>query len=169
VSNTNSDHDATTTDTTTGSIDCHFKARLVSEPSCWNQALIVEMEPSNSFVKLCQRSRQLLGMEQPQPQKGEQKEQRCSSCLSFPPPARVPHMSLYYGVPPNIPDPATLDVSRIFGNSDSNGDSSPTTTSSHRSFHFQAHRVMLVHTDPSTVDGVTEWRTMADIDLSASF
>mmetsp|Transcript_38390 Transcript_38390/g.44228 ORF Transcript_38390/g.44228 Transcript_38390/m.44228 type:complete len:393 (+) Transcript_38390:57-1235(+) len=171
--NNNSDTDATTTtDTTTGSIECHFKARLVSEPSCWNQALIVEMEPSNSFVQLCQRSRQLLGMEQQnqQPQKGEQ-EEICSSCVSFPPPARVPHMSLYYGVPPNIPDPATIDVSRIFGNSESDshgdGEGGPTTTSSHRSFHFQAHRIMLVHTDPSTVDGVTEWRTIADIDLSA--
>jgi len=165
------------------SIDCHFKARLVSEPSCWNQALIVEMDPSNSFVKLCQRSRQLLGMEQPnqqqyqhqqQPNQQQQEgkeEQRCASCLSFPPPARVPHMSLYYGVPPTIPDPATIDVSRIFGNSDgddSNGDGGPT-TSSHRSFHFQSHRVMLVNTDPSTVDGVTDWRTIADIDLSASF
>jgi len=173
--NNNSDTDATTTtDTTTGSIECHFKARLVSEPSCWNQALIVEMEPSNSFVQLCQRSRQLLGMEQQnqQPQKGEQ-EEICSSCVSFPPPARVPHMSLYYGVPPNIPDPATIDVSRIFGNSESDshgdGEGGPTTTSSHRSFHFQSHRVMLVNTDPSTVDGVTEWRTIADIDLSASF
>mmetsp|Transcript_38389 Transcript_38389/g.44225 ORF Transcript_38389/g.44225 Transcript_38389/m.44225 type:complete len:394 (+) Transcript_38389:57-1238(+) len=161
-----------TTNTPTG-IECRFKARLVSEPSCWNQALIVEMEPSNSFVQLCQRSRQLLGMEQPQqqnqPQEEGKEEQRCAACLAFPPPARVPHMSLYYGVPPNLPDPSTIDVSRIFGNSDSNGDGGPTTISSHRSFHFQAHRIMLVHTDPSTVDGVTEWRTIADIDLSASF
>ena len=164
--NNNSDDDTTITTTTTNtsttirSIECKFKSigGIEGPCACWNQALILEMERSESYLKLCQVCRQLLGMEQQQPHQG----------LGGVVGEVGPHMSLYYGVPQNISDPSTIDLSRIFCKNDDDGDdgdddgSGPTHHCS-----FQSHRVMLMKTDPSSVEGVPDWKTIVDINLSS--
>eukprot|EP00536_Pseudo-nitzschia_multiseries_P004296 jgi/Psemu1/9656/gm1.9656_g len=125
-----------------GTIGCIFED-IAQEPTCWNQALIVEMIPSERFLALCRASRRILNME--------------LETITFPPPAGVPHMSLFYGDSP-LSDPTSMTsqdyVSRIF---DGNG------SVDQRS--FEAHRVMLWKTDPSSASGVPEWEPMADISL----
>jgi len=127
-----------------GPVDCSFGNLVLSAPDCWNQALVLELvPPSEAFLRLCRASRKLLGMEQTT--NGEE------SCLTFPPPLGVPHMSLYYGDSP--PPPSDEYRSRVFGSSSNHEQS------------FRAHRVMLWKTDPSSAEGVPEWEPLADISL----
>lgn len=116
---------------------------ILREPTQWNQALIVEVEQSASFLSLCRTSRSILGMP-------------VDDCYLFPPPANVPHMSLYYGVPPNVP--------RLDG--DANDDKEGLVVNAaipHGS--FQATTLMLWITNPSTLDGVPDWKPVATIKL----
>ena len=130
-----------------GNVECNFKD-VLQEPSRWNQALIIEMIPSDTFLQLCRFSRKILGLEQ---------QEQGGDCITFPPPAGVPHASLFYGESP----PADPDyVSRIFGTSDNSDSDSDSNNNS-----YQSHRVMLWKTDPSSAEGVPEWEALADISL----
>lgn len=126
-----------------GPVNCYVGDTVLSEYS-WNQALVFELVPPfNDFLGLCAASRNILGVETAKYDK--------DNCLSFPPPLRVPHMSLYYGISP--PPPSETYLSKVFG---SNNDKDKT---------FQSHRVMLWITDPSSLEGVPEWEPIADISL----
>jgi len=125
-----------------GTVECNFKD-IIQEPTCWNQALIIEMNPSERFLELCRVTRRILNME--------------LETIAFPLPAGVPHMSLFYGDSPwSDAHPATNQefLSRIFDNNGRDDQRS-----------FQAHRVMLWKTDPPSAVGVPEWEPMADISL----
>lgn len=130
-----------------GPVECAFGDVVLSASDCWNQALVLEVEPraSETFLGLCKASRKLLGMEQ------------TNGCLAFPPPLGVPHMSLYYGDSP--PPPNEKYLSRVFGSSTTSD------SSSHSKKSFQAHRVMLWKTDPSTTEGVPAWEPLTDINI----
>jgi hypothetical protein len=71
-----------------GKISCEFKPVPFSSERVWSQALCLEMESSESFLKLCQTSRTILD--------------KNAENWSFPPPVSMPHLSLFYGVS-NIP------------------------------------------------------------------
>jgi len=141
-----------------GKVRCNF-GDVLREPLCWNQALIVEMIPSESFLKLCRLTRRILS-------NTEQEETGDPDLVAFPPPSEVPHMSLFYGDSP-LSDPhdsATNHrdyLSQIFGtNDDGDGDGDGDDKKS-----FQSHRVMLWKTEPSSASGVAEWQPLADISL----
>ncbi|VEU38673.1 unnamed protein product [Pseudo-nitzschia multistriata] len=131
-----------------GTVQCDFRD-ILQEPGCWNQALILEMIPSKTFVELCELSRRLLNMEQE------------GDCITFPPPAGVPHMSLFYGDSPLDGSDSQTGrddyLARVFG-TDSNGIGDDKKS-------FQSHRVMLWKTDPSSASGVPEWKPLIDIGL----
>eukprot|EP00980_Cylindrotheca_fusiformis_P008732 scaffold1868_cov193-Cylindrotheca_fusiformis.AAC.17 len=81
-----------------GEIPTSFHENASNFPDTWNQALVVEMQLTPRFVKLCRKSRQILGMEAE------------TEKAMFPPPVEAPHLSLYYGTS-NIPD--AMDVPPI--------------------------------------------------------
>lgn len=127
-----------------GSVDCSIGERVLSAQNAWNQALVFELVPPfEQFLGLCTASRTILGME-PTNRDGD-------DCLTFPLPLLVPHMSLYYGNSP--PPPSETYLSEVFGG-----------TSSDKKI-FQAHRIMLWKTDPSSLEGVSEWEPIADISI----
>jgi hypothetical protein len=149
-------------------IECTFNT-ILQEPSCWNQAMIIEMKASKSFTDLCILCRTIFNMEQ------------FEDCITFPPPSKVPHMSLYYGTsPPNVPSSSSsfIDLSRIFGNSTSSSTNTTTNNSNNedeqqnqnqnqeQSYSFQSYRVMLWKTDPASLEGVPNWIPIVDINLS---
>lgn len=69
-----------------GEISAVFEPKATNE-DVWNQGLVVEMDTTPKFVRLCQRVRELLDMD---------------TTNLFPPPLGAPHLSLYYGVD-NVP------------------------------------------------------------------
>jgi len=120
-------------------IDGTFKG-ILEELSTWSQAVAIEMIPSNSFLELCKVSKSLLHIDD-------------GDCSTFSPPNKVPHMSLYYGLPPNVPDASSIDLSWIFGE-DTPEDKS-----------FQSSIVQLWKTTPSTLEGVPDWELVHDFDF----
>lgn len=131
-----------------GSVECSFGDTVLSAPHAWNQAFVLELVPPwTEFLRLCRTSREILGMESSYGPEDK------DDCLTFPPPLKVPHMSLYYGDSP--PPPSQNYLSRVFG-----ADSG----SKHKQS-FRAHRVMLWKTDPSSRNGVPQWEPLADISL----
>lgn len=133
-------------------IECNFQYKnFIKEPESWNQAMIFEMDRTESFSKLCKLSRKIINMEQNNNQNDNDKDE----CIAFPPPAREPHMTLYYGLPPNAPSSVSdVDVSKLFVS----GSGSATLSCT-------SHRVMLWKTNPSTVEGVPDWTPIIDIQL----
>jgi len=121
-------------------IDGTFK-EIIEEPSPWSQAVAVEMIPSESFLVFCQLSKSLLDIDD-----GDE------DCSTFPSPNGVPHMSLYYGLPPNVPDTSSIDLSRIFGKDEKDKT-------------FQSTYVQLWKTTPSTLEGVPNWELVAGYDI----
>jgi hypothetical protein len=168
LENSNSNSKSNSNSIFKNGIECTFNSILVEEPSCWNQAMIIEMKISKSFTKLCKLCRTILNMEQ---QHGDG-----SDCITFPPPAKVPHMSLYYGLSPNVPSSSIIDLSRIFGttnttnttnnNNNNNNNNEKQQQKQNNKQSFQSYRVMLWKTDPASVEGVPEWTPIADINLS---
>ncbi|CAJ1911091.1 unnamed protein product [Cylindrotheca closterium] len=77
-----------------GKVDAVFQTKARNFDT-WNQALLVEMDASPKFVKLCQRVRELLKMD---------------TTNLFSPPVNAPHLSLFYGVNnvPNANDVETI-------------------------------------------------------------
>ncbi|OEU20280.1 hypothetical protein FRACYDRAFT_236354 [Fragilariopsis cylindrus CCMP1102] len=149
-------------------IECTFNT-ILQEPSCWNQAMIIEMKASKSFTDLCILCRTIFNMEQ------------FEDCITFPPPSKVPHMSLYYGTsPPNVPSSSSsiIDLPKIFGDSTStnthtnNNHNNSNEVEEHQnqnqkqSYSFQSYRVMLWKTDPASLEGVPNWIPIVDINLS---
>ena len=154
-------------------IECTFNT-ILQEQSCWNQAMIIEMKASKSFTDLCILCRTIFNMEQ------------FEDCITFPPPSKVPHMSLYYGTsPPNVPSSSSsiIDLSKIFGDSTSTNTNTTNSTNStnnnnneeeeeqqnqnhKQSYSFQSYRVMLWKTDPASLEGVPNWIPIVDINLS---
>ena len=145
-------------------IECTFNT-ILQEPSCWNQAMIIEMKASKSFTDLCILCRTIFNMEQ------------FEDCITFPPPSKVPHMSLYYGTsPPNVPSSSSsiIDLSKIFGDStstntnttNSNNEDEQQNQNHKQSYSFQSYRVMLWKTDPASLEGVPNWIPIVDINLS---
>ncbi len=127
-----------------GPVNCFIGDEVLSEHT-WNQALVFELiPPFDDFMGICAASRKILGEKATKFDKED--------CLSFPPPLRVPHMSLYYGISP--PPPSETYLSGVFGIR--NGEEKRT---------FQADRVMLWKTDPSSLEGVSEWEPIVDISL----
>ena len=125
-----------------GRVECSVGDRVLSGDT-WNQALVFELvPPHDQFLALCKASREILGM--------NPSNEISDGCLAFPPPLRVPHMSLYYGMSP--PPPKEKYISEVFG---SNKDKKS----------FLAHRIMLWKTDPSSLEGVPEWEAIADISI----
>ncbi len=125
-----------------GRVECSVGDRVLSGDT-WNQALVFELvPPHDQFLALCKASREILGMNPRNDSDG---------CLTFPPPLRVPHMSLYYGMSP--PPPHDKYISEVFG---SNYEDRK---------RFLAHRIMLWKTDPSSLEGVSEWEPIADISI----
>jgi len=114
---------------------------IIEEPSPWSQAVAVEMIPSESFLVFCQLSKSLLDIDD-----GDE------DCSTFPSPNGVPHMSLYYGLPPNVPDTSSIDLSRIFGKDEKDKT-------------FQSTYVQLWKTTPSTLEGVPNWELVAGYDI----
>merc|ERR1712238_331284 len=104
------------------------------------QAVAIEMIPSNSFLDLCEVSKSLLHIDD-------------GDCSTFAPPSTVPHMSLYYGLPPHVPNASSIDLSLIFG----------TDTPEDKS--FQSSIVQLWKTTPSTLEGVPDWELVHDFDF----
>ena len=133
-----------------GSVECSFGDTVLSAPHAWNQALVLELVPPwTEFLSLCRTSREILGME------SSYGPEDNDDCLTFPPPLKVPHMSLYYGDSP--PPPSQNYLSRVFGGGGS--------SSTQHEQSFRAHRVMLWKTEPSSRNGVPEWEPLADISL----
>ena len=139
-------------------IQCRFhRQNFRQEPDCWNQALILEMDRTASFLQLCRVARTIIqnattpppSQQHPETTPNQEEEDE----VTFPPPARVPHLSLYYGRPPRAPSSlAAVDLSAFFVDS-------ATTVA------YTAHRVMLWKTTPSTVEGVPEWTPITEIHL----
>lgn len=126
-----------------GPIECSVGDRVLSGDT-WNQALVFELVPPyDRFLALCRASRKILGM--------NPTNNGSDGCLTFPPPLRVPHMSLYYGMSP--PPPSEKYLSEVFGGKNNDKKS------------FLAQRIMLWKTDPSSLEGVSEWEPIADITI----
>ena len=140
-------------------IQCRFhRQNFRQEPDCWNQALILEMDLTASFLQLCRVARTIIQNATTTPQSKQHPEtpnqEEDDDEVTFPPPARVPHLSLYYGRLPRAPPSslAAVDLSALFVDS-------ATTVA------YTAQRVMLWKTTPSTVEGVPEWTPITEIHL----
>lgn len=122
-----------------GPVECRI-GETVPSGNTWSQALVLELAPPlEPFLNVCRASRNLLGV-------GTTSN---NDCLAFPPPLRIPHMSLYYGDAPP-PPPNERFATSIFGTSPKS---------------FRADRVVLWKTDPPTVEGVPQWEPLAEIPL----
>ena len=119
----------------TGAVPCRFHNQpcvpMYNEKQhlVWSQACIAIMERSEEFMELLAKSREILGMGM-----GE---------WMFPPPAREPHLSYYYGyssIPKSINPPSE----------------------------FVAVQAALWMTTPGTVEGVAGWREVTRINLVPS-
>ena len=103
-----------------GSVPCIFDPKFKSYPTTWNQSLIATVEVTEAFFNLCQISREILNVN--------------PNNWTFPSPANLPHMSLFYGVE-NIPDLTGL---------------SPIED-------YEAHTISVWKTFSSDIGGVDEW------------
>jgi hypothetical protein len=103
-----------------GRVPCSFDPEIRSYPTCWNQSLIATVEVSDAFFNLCQISRDILDLN--------------PKNWTFPSPANVPHMSLFYGLG-NIPDVSTVKPIES----------------------FEAHKIAIWKTVSSDISGVDGW------------
>jgi len=72
-----------------GPVACRFDEDPSSSPGTWNQALFFVMKTSPAFLSLCNKCRQLMGMQ--------------TQSWQFAPPIYKPHLSLFYGDDASIP------------------------------------------------------------------
>ena len=115
-----------------GKVPCRFRkepcAAMYTEEDkvVWSQACIAIMERSDEYMDLLEKAREILGMG--------------IGDWMFPPPAREPHFSYYYGharIPKNVDPPAD----------------------------FEAVQAALWMTTPGSVEGVAEWKEVTRINL----
>jgi hypothetical protein len=100
----------------------------------WNQALYLPVQASAEFVELCRATRQIVGLSKDSAEE-----------FAFPPPAKQPHLSLFYGNQ-GVPNDHKQSVDGA-------------------QCSFVAEQVALWITDPSSVEGVAQWKELAVIDL----
>lgn len=121
-----------------GTVPVQLATKAEGNVEKWNQALYFPVQETPEFMRLCQTTRELMGMEGIKDWK-------------FPAPANRPHLSLYYGHRPqwNSCDCKAEDIILPLVEQV-----------------FLADHVALWRTDPATVDGVQHWEQLAVIDLT---
>merc|ERR1711862_661214 len=120
-----------------------------------NQALVMEVVPSKSFLDLCRTIRRILN--QVHNSEEEKDDDYVDHC--FPPPLQIAHMSLYYGN--EEPPLGHKYLDEIFRTNNNNNSQ----INDDGYYPFAAHRVMLWKTNPGSLEGVPEWKPLANFSL----